>query len=373
MANNLLRVRDIHSKKISGMGRRRFLETLASAGFTGAAAYLSIEDVKAASTDEVPIVVGFRSDEPKESIDSMTPVVEYVPADWYNNLQQAREVQSQFEQSIGEMEDVVGIGVEAGKTGGENASVRVNVLPGQKSQMLGAIPESEQGVPVEISEAIPPQPGACNTGDFGDTIPGGVRGISTSNSGAYGTLGSATIANGNRRFITAHHLYGRRSIRGESLFHPKRGNRIGEVVRTHCYDDFVLAAPRNGHRPTRRIEDARYPRVRGMFSRDGVTNLRRRGIRLKKVGCTSCLTSGEVKSANYTFTYGYGCIPRDGQIRWGRGRPTFTDGDSGTMIYSRAPNGNNVSWVAGNAQWYQNNAVGGTSTWSINNKHGYTW
>lgn len=57
------RTEEIHNKPVSGMGRRRFLKTLSAVGFTGASAIsLSAEDVEGASSDEVPIVYGYRSD-----------------------------------------------------------------------------------------------------------------------------------------------------------------------------------------------------------------------------------------------------------------------------------------------------------------------
>lgn len=77
------------------MGRRRLLRTLASVGFAGSALqYLSIEDIKAASSDEVPIVYGFARTDPDDPT-TLSPRKKMVPADWYSDLQHALNLHTQ--------------------------------------------------------------------------------------------------------------------------------------------------------------------------------------------------------------------------------------------------------------------------------------
>lgn len=71
------------------MGRRRFAKTLLRVGFGASTiAGLTIEDVKGAASDQVPIVIGY---EPNKDGTDLHPVTKYVPADWYNDNLHAKK------------------------------------------------------------------------------------------------------------------------------------------------------------------------------------------------------------------------------------------------------------------------------------------
>jgi hypothetical protein len=83
----------IHNNRFSSMGRRQVLKALSVAGVGGlSTAYLTSEDVKAASSDEVPIVYGLKREELGNPKTDLVPMKKNVPADWYNDVQHAEKV-----------------------------------------------------------------------------------------------------------------------------------------------------------------------------------------------------------------------------------------------------------------------------------------
>lgn len=369
--NDYPKLEQIHSKRTSTMTRRRLLSTLLGVGFSATAAgHLTTDDLKAAATDQIPIVEGFSSDDPKKPVETFTAKKRNVPVDWYNDLQQARKVKEDVLSTYGGLDDVIGIGVKAGTFGGDNASVQVDVLPTNIAESRGTLPETVDEVPIEVNEGSEITPDACNTGDFDYIIPGGVRAIGDDSDG-YGTMMSQIYDHhGRQRFATARHLYSGGNANGRNLWHPSKSKTpVGEVVRAHCYDDLVLAVSLNGHAPQRRIEDANPELVNGQFSRDGLSTLQANGERVLKVGCRTCKTGGQIHNVNYTH-FGYGCTPKHGQVRWGSGNDS-KGGDSGAPVYHQNPNNSSYQWIVSLDLWSGSNATGGTGAWRIKNRHNY--
>lgn len=376
--NELPKLEQVNGERVTSMGRRRFVTTLAGAGFGAAAIeHLTPEDIAAAASDQVPIVIGFSSDDPERPAETFTTVKKNVPADWYDELQLARRVNENLKSQFLHREGVIGLGVEPGEYGGRTASVEVDVTPEHIDELRGELPEVVDGIEVGVNQGSEITPlgcdssqSGCNQSDFYSSIPGGVQCVGDSDEPVGTMMSRMYDENNNRRFATAGHLFKGSNANGKKLYHPdKNADHVGEIVRSHCYDDFVLAAERNSHYPQRRIEDANPEPVNGQFTRDGVTDLKGQDEKVRKVGRTSCKTCGYIENANYTHT-GYGCTPKDGQVKWGEGSDS-QGGDSGAPVYHLSPKNSSYQWIVSLDLWSGCCSAGGTSAWSIKNKHEY--
>lgn len=371
------RLRDIHTRAISGMGRRRFIKTLVGAGISlEAARELSIDDVRAAASDETPIIAGYESEDLENPHETFNPYVEYVPTDWYDDYLRAERASTLLNETYGGQPGIISIGAIPGEKGGANSSVEILVQDTYTNQLTGELPERVSDTPVTVMESPIPEEG-CYKYDDGKYVRGGM--VCAGNK-SYGTLASKMFdRRGRARFATAKHLYRGKGSRviGKPLWHPNRRKaKIGRVVFTRCKDDFVLAAPRNGHVPVRRIVGIPR-RVSGQFSRDGLATQKRRRHRLRKRGTRTCDTNGRIKGVNATvYILRPGCVPRYGQVTWGSGGEDFNHGDSGSVAWRRSPHTRRRIWIASFNQWWQEplvaqGRVGGTSAWRIRRKYGF--
>lgn len=108
---------DIHSKKTHKLTRRRVVRMLTAAGVAPAAASrITVDDVKAADDDQVPI-----------SLDVDGKIKENVPANWYDRIVHTRNVTDKIQESYGHRKSVIGIGYSAGERGGDNPYVVVGI------------------------------------------------------------------------------------------------------------------------------------------------------------------------------------------------------------------------------------------------------
>lgn len=97
------------------MSRRQLLSSLVGVGFTRLTAnYLTKDDIDNAASDQVPIVVGFHSEDPHSE---RTAHTEYVPADWYNNFRHAIQVKHRLTKTLGQLPGIVSVGVVPGDRG----------------------------------------------------------------------------------------------------------------------------------------------------------------------------------------------------------------------------------------------------------------
>lgn len=371
----------VHNEQHSGVSRRRLLRTIAAGvGSTATALYINSDDVEAAASDEVPIVIGFESKDPDRPHESFGPVKKNVPADWYNDLQRAEDVNEKVKNRYLMREGVVGIGVSPGSYGGENSSVFVDILPKYIGELGGEIPEQVDGVPIEVQERSEITPDGhspcdsgnsnCNNYDTRPGIPGGFVCWGDRDQGQGTFMSRMYDENGNRRFATASHLFTGSDANGTDIWHPDdNSNVVATVVRTHCYQDFVLGKEKNGNYPQRRIDGANPEPVNGQFTKTGVQDLKAQGEYIHKIGVTSCKTCGLIESADYTHT-GYGCTPKDGQVKWGEGDDS-QPGDSGAPVYHVNPNNSSYQWIVSFDLWSGCCSAGGTGAWKIKNTHSY--
>lgn len=376
----------IHKKRLSGVGRRNFTKYLLSAGFgAGAIAGLTVEDVKAAASDEVPIVIGYETDEFGENL---SPVTKRVPADWYNNNQHAKAVHERRAPGLLKNPHIKGVGYEPGEYGGKNAQITVTVDAKHK-EAAASVPDSVEGVPFEVSYGGYANLGACNchSGDYNtwhtdDTVPGGMQ-ICNGN-GSYGTLTGRAVQNGDEYFLINNHMFGGNNTdhQGEPVYQPDCSSEpLGDVKRGYCRWDAMLINPKNDHDPVSYYEDANpTDRITGFFNRSGLSDIKASGRDIEKYGCTTGRTSGKIKNTD-KWTSTYGCKNKTGQLVWGTNND-MDDGDSGSLAYHEEPDGsggysNNGIWACGlcsarTADWAEisDDYVWGTSAWKLNNAEG---
>jgi hypothetical protein len=375
-----LAVEKIHKKSTSTMGKRQFLRTLSSVGFaTTSAMYLSPEDVAAAASDEVPVIVGFDSEDDPTNPE---PVHQTVPADWYNNLQHARNVLERRIDSIRKKPGVRAAWIKPGKLGGENAKIEVNVLQSEADKGAGEIPESLEGVPTEIN-TVRGFNLCYNDGHYPDPVPGSVK-VSTVDGS--GTLGGRMYdsSSGTEVFMTAAHLWDS-DPPGQDLYQPTDSYpSLGTANNWSCGLDVAIVDPNNGHDPARAIEDsiADTDSVTGWYTRDGVSTLDSEGRLIAKYGLSTGLTRGEIDGIGTTWFYG--CY-KEGQVKWGTAEEDFTDGDSGALAHYWEANSDGSynydnAWVvsicnARTTDYGQSspNYVWGSGSWKIVNELGYTF
>lgn len=75
-------VGEIHKPHMQKLGRRGLMKKLLGLGFTAStAAAITTEDIKGASSDEVPIVIGHHRVDPDDPSSERVPYKKYVPKD----------------------------------------------------------------------------------------------------------------------------------------------------------------------------------------------------------------------------------------------------------------------------------------------------
>ena len=354
------------------MGRRRFVETLATAGFGGMAALLTADDVLAAGSDEVPVVYGHGVGR-GEATGRLRPLKTTVPADWFADFRAALDAHRS--EGFVERDGVVASSVVPGEFGGRNAAVEVETTGAAE------LPERVGDVPVEVTRVdsawSPPESVDASGDARGTRVPGGVACGTKVTSG---TLAPAMYDGRRPFFATANHVYGGDDDdhRGEPfhLVGATTSPVIGAVQQGYALDDFVRVAPANGYRPASAIRGASPTEVVGQFSREGLATLKARGEPLEKVGITTDHTTGAIHAvAGMTCAYGQVC--KRGQIKWGS-EGAFDDGDSGSVNYHPDPERPGRGVLVGgfnNARtwWPGENYVWGTAAHHITERHGFTF
>lgn len=393
----------IHSKRLSGMTRRQLMKVLSASGFSGfAVSHLTVEDVKAAASDQVPIVYAIAPDpdeEPSEEGASMTERVKNVPADWYDDLQHALNVHEKAQ--LGNRPGVVATGVSPGDYGGQNAHIDVSISqkalqqtdegPDHIDDVRGALPETIEGVPVETANTGLPELNACTDGDcndtdFGDYVPPGVE-CSGDDSG-YLTLGPRMLDGGGAKyFSTNHHAFNDdgKNPYGEKIYHPAHDDPLGEVTQWDCDQDFVMAGANSDHTIqtwTGDVECIGDRFMQGQFTKGGLSDRKAAGKKLHKIGQRTCHTSGLIQNVDgYIGNINDGCSDRYKQVFWGDEEHAKA-GDSGSPTYAPDPESNDYYLIsslhAGKIPAYldpsgQGGYAFGTSAYGIKDKWGFTF
>lgn len=349
------------------MGRRRLMKSLVGAGFGASAYHLTSEDVKAAASDQVPIVYAYARD--PENPSSLKARTKNVPADWYNDLQHAFSVHNS--KTFTNLPGVRASWVSPGERGGENASIEVDITD---EVARGNAPESVEGVPVKVNKVGEFQTGNCNTKKTDSTVPGSVE---CDDGDGYATLAPRLYdpANSDEYFATSNHVFGGANG-GESLYQAdgeNGNNKIGTVENGYCYMDLAIATPVNrSPAPAIKLEIADEVQVSGSYSKAGLSDIKSQGKLMYKVGVTTCSTQGKIKAVDGQ-TCAYGCRCKDGQVKWGT-QSHFDDGDSGSVTYHPDPDISD-SVIVGNMNnavtwWTGENYVWGTGAYHIKDSIG---
>lgn len=366
----------IHDVPYRTMGRRRFVETLLGAGFSAVAATsITAEDVEAAGRDQVPIAVNLEGDQTK-----------LVPADWYADYRRAARINRNID-LMAAHEAIVGQGLVPGEYGGHNAYIEVNVDANadRKAEARGTVPETVDGVPVEVTEIGELELlGGCHGGeDFGDTIPGGVQVEGDSLQGSMGPRLKSTNDSSFEGFGTAQHLYSScgSNTEGKDLYHPGDSSQaIGTVVEAFNFGDFVATDTSNGHSPEARIvkgsSSTDFYDVVGSFTMDALSDMKANNEDVRKVGVASCETKGEVKAVDVSQADENDCtLEKQGQVRWGTDQDA-TSGDSGSVAFAQSTDPdvsdyNVASLVLGHSPTDLGSFIYGTGVFHIRENVGY--
>lgn len=375
MHDDTPRTGSIHDEPVTTMGRRRFMDTLRNLGFGAlSVSFLTADDVRAASRDEVPVVYGFGRDDDGE----LSPQRKTVPADWYDDFRGALAAHRRLD--VFDYDGVANSAVEPGEYAGANAAIHVEVTD---EEAHGAVPEQIDRVPVEVrrvesrerEQAPADAPGSPPT--LAKGIPGGVA---IASDDLYGTLAPALRrpTDGTLYFATSNHVFDGKHERGNALYITTKSGkrRIGTVYEGFPRSDVVCVRPSDGYWPLHSIRNRSDIEVRGQFTKAGLADLKAAGEKLEKVGMRSGHSTGTIQAID-GITCAYGVICKRGQLKWGK-ESDFTDGDSGSVNYAPDPeNPDNGVLVGGlnNARtwWPGENYIWGTAAYRITEQHGYTF
>lgn len=365
------RVQDIHKKKLSKMGRRCFSKTLLGLGFSATtAATITAEDVRGASSDQVPISIGLTTDETKN-----------VPADWYNDYQQAERV-NQRVRFIDRHTDIVGQWLVPGDYGGKNSRINVEIRMDSTANPRGVIPEQVEGVPIEVTEVGERKPvDGCHGGDdYGSDVPGGVQ-VASPDGGGSGGPRVLNTDDDVEYFGTCQHIYDTcgSNTEGRKLYHPYGGDSVGKVETALNFEDFVAVNTNSSHDPLPKIakpdstpSDPSYFDITDSFTKDSLSDRKAAGKGVRKVGVASCQTFGDLKQISGTVVDDNTCTgEKKGQVQWGQDNDV-TSGDSGSVAFAEE-NGNWYvsSLVNGQSPTDAYSYVFGTGIYRIKDKSGY--
>lgn len=394
----------VHDERVATMGRRRFVDTLASLGFgTLSAAFLTADDVQAASRDEVPVVYGLARDEGK-----LRPRRKTVPADWYDDFRSAVAVHRNL--GLVSRPDVATSAVAPGEYGGVNAAIHVEVTA---EEARGELPERVEDTPIEVERVVPDDAngnddgagasagspggrgtGSVSTGDSSaseapastesarsvpasdDGVPGSVA---VGSEERYGTLAPAMTdpSTGSQFFATSNHVFDGGDPSGSPFFLLTGGRtRIGTIRAGYPRADLACARPESSYQPLHRIEGADPGRVLGQFTEVGLADLKAADEPIEKIGVKSGHTTGKIQAVD-GLTCAYGAICKRGQLKWGD-ESAFADGDSGSVNYHPDPNAPDAGVLVGgfnNARtwWPGENYVWGTAGYHITEQYGLTF
>ncbi|MGA9400902.1 hypothetical protein [Haladaptatus sp.] len=360
--------RSLPRRRLGTMGRRRFVTTLAGAGFGSMAALLTPGDVRAAGRDEVPLVYGRGSDS--------EPLTTTVPADWFADLRAAFDAHERHD--LLSRHGIVGSAVVPGEFGGRNAALAVDVTD---DEATGSVPERIGDVAVEVNHveaADTTEKSRTYDASFDDDrVPGSVE---CGSKHAAATLCPAMYDDGAPFFATSNHLYGDddEQHRGEPFYVKGRTGwrKVGKVGRGYALDDFVRIDPVNDALPTSAIHGVSPSAVMGQFTRVGLAHLKARRSKLQKVAAVSGYSSGRIQAVD-GMTCAYGTVCKHGQLKWGS-RSSFTDGDSGSVSFhpdlQRPDDGVLVASLNNARTWWPvEDYIWGTAAYRITADHGVTF
>lgn len=363
---------------------------LSGAGFgTVTATQLTIDDVRAADSDQVPI-----------KLDTEGRYTKMVPSDWYDRLTKARQARNRLNERFKNKKGVVAVGLSAGRIGGENpfAIVHLDKESDQKEERRGEIPERSNGVEVKIGE-LKNGKANCESGELNsdDQVPGGPLIQSETedgDEGGYLTVTSRAMTGSlhgyDRGWLTAAHGLPRCSnIIPSDVYHPNSGiggERIGTIEYVDFRHDFVYIEQDGNSEPLSDIAKPDNPdkivaHIKGTMSEDGVSHWESEEYDIRLRGNGSCYATGKIHSHgnNPQTQYavdGFDCTDRIyDQIFWGQGSDV-DEGDSGGLTYTPDPYGDDDFAVCLHTGKWQLSLFGdamGTAGYAIRDHHNMWW
>lgn len=334
----------IGSKDDYRLTKRKVLRYAIGLGMSPiAATHITIDDVKAADSDQVPI-----------SLDTEGNYKTNVPKDWYERLKNAEEAKHKLESKFINREGIVAVGYDAGSKKGENPIAKVYLEKNhpKKEKRRGEIPERKNGVKVDILEENKGS-GDCDPGYYEyEDVPGGIQitMMDKSSGGGYCTS-TSRLMNGsrwNRGYgwaTNAHCLPSCPPAEWDGtmeLVHKADGSSrpLGEVWFMDQYKDFVAIEAYDNVNPVSDVANPQYPykstrhHISGTASADGLSDLQSDDdIDFLKRGRSTCTTKGNITSLN-TSQYVYqNCTESklEDQVKWDG---EVQEGDSGSLVYS---------------------------------------
>lgn len=370
---------DVSHLDTSRLSRRTLMKELSAVGFGAiSAATLTADDVKAASSDEVPITYAMEADDKMRT--SYTAKKRMVPADWYEDVQRAHRAHDNY--GFDNIPGIVGTTVLPGTFSGNRAQIQVEISPelardqGQGiGESRGKVPEQIEQIPTKVVESSKPKLG-CYTKDYGSEPPVGSY-VSGSKFG--GSLGCPIYKDGNAYFSTNYHLWTDQDNLSYANLENSNNDVIGYVVDWDCKDDFVAASPAYGYSVNRELVDAGGNYILGYYTKAGIDGLAANDEYARKRGQTTCYTAGEIKGQGDAYAYDADCPERLNQVKWGKAEDDFTDGDSGSVAYASpyddVSDDRKYALCINAARVASYDPTGdyvyGTAGWHIHNEYGY--
>lgn len=369
----------VHERPLSRMGRRRFVKTLAAAGFgLASASHLSAGDFAGVDEDEVPIVYAIARDDPADPTE-ITPRVRTVAADWYDDVRAALTARDTLD--LTDFEGVLDAYVVPGDHDGDtSASIAVDVRDEAVAAELDGLVDE---VPIESSvvDTLGEEDDESNSPERrydledGPGIPGGVP---VGDADGIATLAPALYdpEADERFFATADHLYAGNGLDALDVLVPGGRTPIGEVDRRHQEEDLALARAIDEFEPVHALDGPAPNRVVGQFSRIGLADLKARDAEIHKIGAMTGHSTGKIQAVDgVSCVYGDPC--KRGQLKWGR-ESDFTDGDSGSVSYHPDPERPDEGVLVcglNNARtwWPGEDYIWGTGAYVLHERYGYTF
>lgn len=326
--------------------KRKVLRYAIGLGMTPiAASHITIDDVKAADSDQVPI-----------SIDTEGRYKTNVPKDWYERLKNAEEAKEELENKFINREGIVAVGYDAGSNSGENpkAKVYLEKKHPKKEKRRGEIPERKNGVEVDVLEEEKGS-GDCDPNYYEyDDVPGGLQIMMADQSSGSGYCTSTSrLMNGSRwnrgyGWATAAHCLPScppSEFDGTmELWHDDGdgySRRLGRVWFMDQYKDFVAIEAYDNVNPISEVAHPQYPNyksshhhISGTASADGLSRLQNDDdIEFLKRGRSTCTTKGNITSLNSSQYVYQSCTEYklEDQVKW---NGEVEEGDSGSLVYS---------------------------------------
>lgn len=258
-----------------------------------------------------------------------------VPRAWHDHVEEVRAARREVDDLIGGVYGVSGAKVVRSDRqygGRDGIAIAIEL---DESAVAEDLPEAVQDVPVETERIAERGLNACfNTGDFG-SIPGGAM-IGPADQPLFGTACSTVAVDGERRLLTAAHLWHdceATSIAGAGA--EQSGRFLGRIDRANAAADVAFVAVENDDVSLAdglALADDRQAPVGGVVADWGVSVLLTGDEQVYNVGASSGLTAGSLTARDVADAWA-GCITFDGHgVEAGHRN---AEGDSGGPLFYR--------------------------------------